>query len=117
MGINMFLSSSSFDDTQSNDGNPNPENYTIQRNVVSNGYIIIEIKYHDCNTYEGNKIMVYDCTIDELTKQKYIDPHFSDNEKYHSPIARFEPTDKGWQHAKAFVYNIEYNQKADPFKF
>ena len=42
--------------------------------------------------------MVYEnCSIDKLLKQKLIDPHFSENKKMFSPVARFEPTTKGWE--------------------
>jgi len=110
MGLNFFVSKSEFDKLTSNfDGkikkvfgtsslpNPNPANYTIVRSLVINGYLIIEIKYHDCTNYEGRKIMLYDSTLVELINQKLIDPHFSNNKKYISPIARFEPTKRGWK--------------------
>jgi len=35
-----------------------------------------------------------------LEKQGAIDPHFSDNHKYISPIARFVPTEEGLAMAK-----------------
>ena len=41
--------------------------------------------------------MVYkDCNIDKLKNQKLIDPHFAENKKLYSPIARFEPTIEGY---------------------
>lgn len=79
--------------------NPNPNNYSIVRTHTIRGYLIIEVKYHDCENYEGRKIMVYKCSLEDLKKQKLIDPHFCDNTQYHSPIARFEPTDNGWTNA------------------
>lgn len=36
-----------------------------------------------------------------ILKIKYLDPHFL--EGYYSPIARFEPTKKGWKMAVKFV--------------
>jgi len=58
------------------------------------------INYPDCNNYEGNKILVFEgIKYIKLYEQGSIDPHFSDNKKFHSPIARFEPTDKGWSMA------------------
>lgn len=79
--------------------NPRPDNYSLIRCKTINGYLIIELKYHDCVNYEGRKIMVYKCTLDDLLKQKLIDPHFCNNKKYLSPIARFEPTVDGWNNA------------------
>jgi hypothetical protein len=40
--------------------------------------------------------------IEALKCQKIIDPHFSDNKNFYSPIARFVPTDDGWRMAEAF---------------
>ena len=101
-------SASSFSETatiteQINLPNPKPDNYSIVRSEVVNKYLIIELKYHDCTNYEGRKIMVYKCTLDELMKQKLIDPHFCDNENYFSPIARLEPTEQGWINACALA--------------
>ena len=77
--------------------NPDPNNYKIIRAYEYNNKLIVEIKYLDCTNYEGNKILYYeDCTLVKLLKQKSIDPHFSENKKFHSPTARFEPTERGW---------------------
>ncbi len=79
--------------------NPKPDNYKLVRSEVVKNHLVIELKYLDCTNYEGRKIMVYKCTLNELMKQKLIDPHFCDNENYFSPIARFEPTEQGWSNA------------------
>jgi len=87
--------------------NPNPSNYKILRNKKVMNFLILDIKYHDCTNYEGNKILVFEnCTLVELQEQKYIDPHFSENKKYHSPIARFEPTERGWRMASHFALHF-----------
>jgi hypothetical protein len=89
--------------------NPKPNNYSVVKwtSVLKESpdrvYLIIFIKYHDCTNYEGKKIMVYECSYSDLMKQILIDPHFCDNKDYYSPIARFEPTDKGWDNAVKFV--------------
>ena len=41
--------------------------------------------------------------IEKLKAQKVIDPHFSESKKYYSPIARFEPTMRGWGMAMKFM--------------
>lgn len=79
--------------------NPRPDNYTIVRHKIIRKHLIIEIKYHDCKNYEGKKVMIFKCTLEDLINQKLIDPHFCDNGKYYSPIARFEPTEEGWINA------------------
>ena len=51
-------------------------------------------------------------------QQKKIDPHFSDKCAYKSPIARFEPTLKGWNFAKTFCAGMAgqtINWKAEDF--
>lgn len=80
--------------------NPNPNNYRILKWIQIKNYLILEVQYLDCTNYEGVKILLYqNCTMADLEKQKSIDPHFCDNKKYHSPIARFIPTQKGWDMA------------------
>lgn len=106
MGISPFhFSNSSYDsppcekviEKSPNYPNPNPNNYEIIRFYEYNNNLLVEIKYLDCTNYEGRKILYYEnCTLADLIKQKSIDPHFSENKKYHSPIARFEPTVNGW---------------------
>lgn len=119
MGCSYGFSSSSYDednsvfdkpklkkqlDKISNLPNPKPNNYSIIESKLFGKYLIVKIIYHDCTNYEGVKIMVYkDCTIEDLINQKLIDPHFSESNNFKSPIARFEPTDSGWDNALTFV--------------
>lgn len=78
-------------------GNPDPKNYKFLDTFQIGKYLIVEMLYPDCKNYEGKKILVYkDVTFKELQKQKLIDPHFSDNRKFRSPIARFEPSQRGF---------------------
>jgi len=80
--------------------NPRPDNYTIKLFEQIGNHVIIQIQYHDCTNYEGLKILVFEnCTIKNLTDQKLIDPHFSEDKRFFSPVARFEPTPKGWDMA------------------
>lgn len=116
MGLNFLASSSSFDCKCNNkpmivqntvlpvlNVNPDPNNYIILRFKTIHDYLVIELRYTDCSNYEGRKIMVFNCDLQSLQKQKQIDPHFSNNKKYHSPIARFEPTDTGWDDAVVYA--------------
>ncbi len=112
MGMRKLFSFSSYDNTKKtitsyfsrkNSVNPDSYNYLILRNIRIGNFLIIEIKYLNCTNYEGKKILIFEkCTIDQLKKQKSIDPHFSENKKFLSPIARFEPTDRGWKLALDF---------------
>ena len=90
--------------------NPDPKNYIIRKHFEQNGFLMILINFPDCINYEGDKILVFSkCTLDDLKKQKFIDPHFSDNKKFFSPMARFEPTHQGWIFGKEFIklFNIK----------
>lgn len=84
--------------------NPNPSNYKILKAVEENGFLILKINYPNCTNFEGNKILVFarGVTLLDIVNQKLIDPHFSSNDSYHSPIARFEPSDRGWNWAVNF---------------
>jgi hypothetical protein len=88
--------------------NPNSHNYNIIDSRELNNFLIILIKYLDCTNFEGKKILIYkNCSLEDLKNQKYIDPHFSDNKKFHSPIARFEPTKEGLKMAVFFITNYK----------
>lgn len=76
--------------------NPNPNNYKVVRLEQCGSYFILELSYPDCTNYEGKKIMLYKGRIEDLFNQKIIDPHFSENKSFMSPIGRFEPTPFGW---------------------
>lgn len=85
-------------------GNPDPAKYKIIDTLTIGNLLIVEIVYPDCKNYEGKKILVYEgITALLLRQQKYIDPHFSNNSKYKSPIARFEPTGRGMVMAVSFA--------------
>ena len=85
-------------------GNPNPSNYKIVGADERHGYLVVKIQYPDCSNYEGNKILVFKGTLIELVNQKWIDPHFFEaNPDFKSPLARFVPTDEGWEMALLLI--------------
>lgn len=97
MGLSPF-SNSSYDNTTTKNINPNPFNFKLKRGTKRGNYLIAEINYPDCKNFEGNKILVFEnLEMWQLQEFKSIDPHFSNNKDFKSPIARFEPTEKGWQ--------------------
>jgi len=80
--------------------NPDPSRYDILRSEQVGKFLVVMLRYHGCTNYEGVKVMVYaDCTLKQLCAQKRIDPHFAESKKFHSPIARFVPTEDGWEMA------------------
>lgn len=83
-----------------NNCNPDPSNYKIIDKTTIGNYLILLINYPDAKNYEGNKVLLFEnVTLSQLEKQGSIDPHFAENKKFFSPIARFEPTQKGWDNA------------------
>ena len=87
--------------------NPDPNNYTILRHHKVSNFLIAEIKYHDCINYAGKKILVFkDASIKDIFLQKEIDPHFLEKTDKFYPIARFVPTEEGWNYALKFAESI-----------
>lgn len=83
--------------------NPNPKNFKFKKINEMTPYTIVWVNYPDCVNYEGDKIMVFEnMTVEDIANAKVIDPHFCDGDHI-SPIARFEPTAKGWEMARAFI--------------
>ena len=106
MGCSPFKVSKSnyINNEKVKDINPQPNNYKIVKAEEINNYLVVMINYPNCTNYEGNKILVYkDINLLTLINQKLIDPHFSVDVGYQSPIARFVPTNEGWNMAIEFV--------------
>jgi len=71
--------------------NPNPRNFKIVRLEQVGRYIIADVKYPGCNTYEGHKILVFEgVSMSKVINAKVLDPHFCDD-GHLSPVARFRP--------------------------
>lgn len=97
MGLFKKNSHSSYENMCDELPNPDPSRYKIIKYKTIGKYLIVCLNYPDCTNYEGNKILLYkDCSIEDLKRQKYIDPHFSNSIMFHSPIARFVPNGEGW---------------------
>lgn len=102
MGLFRPISSSSeASSTPTAPGNPNPQRFEILRVAKENAFLIVEVRYQDCTNYEGRKIILFHGTMTEekLRRLGSLDPHFMDNPSVVSPIARFEPSSKGWDMA------------------
>lgn len=113
MGMRLFGSSSSYSNEpcqkvkKSKFGNPDPKNFKLLQFVNIGKYTVARILYPDCKNYEGEKILVYTgADFLRILGQSEVDPHFSDNPDFVSPIARFEPTDRGWNLAIEFLRKI-----------
>lgn len=82
-------------------GNPVPANYEIVRTLKIGKCAILELRYPDCTNYEGRKILLFENTHPTIITKGPIDPHFTADSR--SPIARFEPTERGWNMAIAMA--------------
>ena len=80
-----------------------PKDFVIEMTQQIGDFLIAMVRYPNCSNYEGKKIMVYKgLTLDDIIDKKVLDPHFCDNCST-APIARFEPTDRGWAWALNFA--------------
>lgn len=92
-------------------GNPNPDNYQLIKAHEDGEWLVVKMKYPDCTNFEGDKVLIFkNLTLLQLVNQKFIDPHFfPDDSKHKSPVARFVPTDEGWEMALLFVTTMSKN--------
>jgi hypothetical protein len=97
MGLN-FLGSSSGSTIPPN---PNPEQFSIVTGWMYGEISILEVHYIGCTPYNGNKILVYEASLESLQRRIKLDPHFLENDS--SPIARFPANEQGRRDAKAFA--------------
>ena len=91
-----------------NNPNPDPSKFKIIERLSVEGYPLLWVNYPNCTNYEGNKILLYDkgCDVQKLIDEKRLDPHFFKDGD--SPIARFEPTPRGWQFAIHLINALCY---------
>ena len=90
-------------------GNPDPNNFKILKSKNIGKFVLLIVYYPDCINYNGNKILVFkesDITRWQLLNLKNLDPHFSEGKDVPSPIARFIPTNEGWETAKEMCLKL-----------
>lgn len=87
--------------------NPDPTRYQVVRVQLVGVCLVLLIRYHGCTNYEGRKILVFrGITLADLLNQRVIDPHFFEHATIASPVARFVPTEEGWDMAVGFAGSI-----------
>lgn len=83
---------------------PDPSRFTVLRTCVVGSALVVELQYEGCANHEGRKVLVYEKLSNaEFLRFGRVDPHFCDNANCPSPVARFEPTQRGWQLAVSFA--------------
>lgn len=80
---------------------PDPTDYEVLESWTEGRYTVLEVRYPSCTNYEGRKILV----LDQPFMGGRLDPHFCDG-VHVSPIARFVPTEQGWQMALLLVETL-----------
>lgn len=87
--------------------NPDPSRFKILNHYEYNGWTIVKVFYEGCTNFEGNKVLVFDETYAVVVAKsaRGMDPHFSSSGL--SPVARFEPTTRGWHLAQKFVHSLD----------
>ena len=106
MGVNPLKRSFASYDKTPPPGNPDPKNYKVIKLYASGGHVVAKISYPDCTNYEGVKILVFRTDVAKLLSQKQIDPHFHEDDRYLSPVARFVPTEEGWAMAVSLADSL-----------
>ncbi len=117
MGLSLFGSTSSCSCSECSSEllatkplpNPDPRNFHINSLETVNNFVIVDVVYPDCKNFEGRKLLVFE-SLDayvKCTANGELDPHFSEN--HASPIARFEPTERGLKMARKLCQTFKYS--------
>lgn len=105
MGLRLFSNWSGGDAPAPVPPNPNPGNFRVLKAESIGPFLAVKVLYPDCTNYEGRKILVYrGITIEDFCRETRVDPHFSDDKVASPLIARFVPTEQGWEYAKLFCH-------------
>ena len=83
---------------------PDATKFVVLKKKVVNGYPVFIVQYANVTNYEGRKILMYPKHFDTNAISRRMDPHFFD--RGDSPIARFEPTARGWLMAETLAKNL-----------
>lgn len=84
--------------------NPNPDLFTIQKKKKLGVYHLLWVHYAGCTNYEGNKILLFKSDRDiDWGSIHCLDPHFNDNSEDFKLLARFVPTEEGWNMGEQFI--------------
>ncbi len=87
-------------------GDPQPHRFKVLCMHRVGDAAVVKVKYPDCTNYEGVKVLVYENAkaFQMQVRGGLLDPHFLQGGG--SPVARFEPTDRGWQMALDFAKTL-----------
>ena len=77
--------------------------YIVRKRLYINGYTIMKVWYRAATNCGGFKILVMPGCLDDMSKHDMEDPHFADKG---GPIARFHPSQDGWENAIRFAETL-----------
>ena len=100
MGLGMF--GGRYDDQVEMEPYKAPD-YIVRKRLYLNGYTIVKVWYRAATNCYGNKILVMNGCLDDPSKGQVADPHFADSG---GPVARFHPSQDGWDNAIRFVETL-----------
>ena len=101
MGMPGPVSRSSYSQTTIKPSIPNPSAFIILSTTQIGKYVVVEIRYPGCTNFDGEKICVFEnTTVDKIRSLSKLDPHFAESGL--TPIARFIPTEEGYNRAVKF---------------
>lgn len=89
---------------------PDPKNYNVQVSHYANGFSVLLVHYPNCSNYEGKKILV----LKNWRLGQELDPHFLDGDD--NLVARFRPTEEGWNNAILFANTVNNPTKSSSLK-
>lgn len=83
---------------------PEPEKrHQILQLYARGRFVVAAIRFLDSANYEGLKCLVYEAHVEDIKRATFLDPHFCETGGHLVPVARFEPTDRGWEMACSLV--------------
>lgn len=101
MGISPFKSCAT--NTSIEAPNPDPSQWELADVQQFDRAYVLQVRYKNCNNYEGMKIMVYKGQYTH-SPDSPLDPHFADTGD--SPVARFRPDMQGAVWAVNFAKSL-----------
>lgn len=80
-----------------------PPPYIIRKRVEYLGYCVLKVWYRHATNCNGEKILVYSGQYKDIDQSVGLEPHFAERG---GPVARFRPTQDGWNNAFSFVESL-----------
>lgn len=76
---------------------PDPMVFKILRIREGNGKTLLMVNYPNCINFHGSKILLVDAPLSIIKGLKELDPHFLEEGSKAPILARFRPTEEGWE--------------------